>query len=224
MRMKKTVQMICWQRLKTKKSTKVHRSIGPFLFCTFSVWFRFSIYLHTQCFMQRKIIYYMYCVCCEHTNIDPMKEKVDMRWRWLIALCLARIQQFFEQHVGISCNDREILDKIGYAQKTAAATTTKTSIIGDFWVIFLRISHHYRWIILAQFLKQFQMKLIAAHTSIENDMDPFISGCLLQFYFCSLFFFIICWQFCLFWLKFILNENAFAHGNPNLLYCVYYCT
>lgn len=145
---KKIVQMICWQRLKTKKSTEVHRSIGPFLFCSFSVWFRFSIYLHTQCFMQRKIIHYMYCVCCEHTSIDPMKEKVDMRWRWLIALCLARIQQFFEQHVGISCNDREILDKIGYAQKTAAATaTTKTSIIGNFWVIFLRISHHYRWII-----------------------------------------------------------------------------
>lgn len=32
------------------------------------------------------------------------------------------------------------------------------------------------------------MKLIAAHTSIENDMDLFISECLLQFYFCSLFF------------------------------------
>lgn len=38
-----------------KKSTKVHRSIGLFLYCTFSVCFRFSIYLHTKCFMQRKI-------------------------------------------------------------------------------------------------------------------------------------------------------------------------
>lgn len=33
------------------------------------------------------------------------------------------------------------------------------------------------------------MKLIAAHTFIENDLDLFIPGCLLQFYFCSLFYF-----------------------------------